>query len=510
MYFDDEKNEEELEEQGEGSTELATKGGSMDASGMDEGQEQPKENPTTEGIEGEALPESENAEFENQEHDLDSGSAPDSDASAQDQSPGTYSAVSLAANKRKFLIIAVLAAAIGVLYFVFTSTGKSKDGPEVAPKLTPTQVERAISDSTPVTRDIDSSQSTSIPRAQLPEFSQLQEPEPPAPPPPPEPEIPQTPFVPGSSPGGGPAAPGFNTSGGTIFEKRSEEANEVFLAKRGESIMVLGGASSTGFGTDGEKKEGEEEAKEKKDNSGFLGFGDGQIDGDTFSKTSSTQVKATRIGNLSNMIAQGKMISAVLETAINTDIPGTLRAVVSRDVYSESGKRVLIPKGSRLIGEYEPEVKNGQTRVPIVWSRVILPNGFDVALGSPGTDRLGRAGVAGKLHNKFWTRLASAFLVSFVLPYGAYKLSDVGSSSTTSSSSTAADGTTTSSTTGDTESQLVADSAQKFADIATEIVQSNFSEEPTIIINQGERVKVFVNKDIIFPSHEYMNRYSMR
>lgn len=425
---------------------------------------------------------------------------------SEDQSPGTYSAVSLAANKRKFLIIGILIASIIVIYLVFSSAGKSgKENEAAAPKLSSTQVERAISGSTPVTRDIDSDQSaSSIVRTQLPEFSQLEAPEPPAPPPPPAPDIPQTTLLPGGPTS--PTAPNFNT-GSSIFEGKSEESSEALLAKRGESIMVLGGASSTGFGSD---KEGEEGEAKKKDNSGFLGFGNGQLDGDTFSKTSATQVKATKVGNMKNLIAQGKMISAVLETAINTDIPGTLRAIVSRDVYSESGKRVLVPKGSRLIGEYEPEVKNGQTRIPIVWNRVILPNGFDVALSSPGVDGLGRAGVAGKLNNKFWTRLTSAFLVSFILPYAAFKLSDVGTSDTTNSTSTGTDGTVTTTSTGDTESQLVADSAKKFSDIATEIVQSNFSETPTITIDQGTLVKVFVNKDLIFPTQEYMNRHNYR
>ena len=74
--------------------------------------------------------------------------------------------------------------------------------------------------------------------------------------------------------------------------------------------------------------------KKPKDNSSFLGFGEGAFSGVTMSKSSAAQVSATYVGaRLDTMILQGKIIYAVLETAINTDLPGILRAVISRDVY---------------------------------------------------------------------------------------------------------------------------------------------------------------------------------
>lgn len=426
----------------------------------------------------------------------------------KDQSPDTYSSVAIAANRRKFIIIGVVAIIVAALYFTLTSTKKAVNVENKTPKISQDQIDKTINSSQPVTKNSasDNSAQATIPELQLPELTQLKEPEPPAPPPPPEPTLPSTPMVGGSGGSGG--IPSFSGSGGgAIFETRgSQQATEALIAKRGENIIVIGGGKSKSGDKEGE--EGAATEDKPKDNSSFLGFGNGQLDGDAFGKTSSAQVKATKVGNLSNIIAQGKIISAVLETAINTDIPGMLRAIVVRDVYAESGKRVLIPKGSRVIGEYESQVKNGQVRVPIIWNRVILPNGFDIAISSPGTDRLGRAGIPGQLDNKFFTRLTSAFLVSFIIPYAAFKASGAGKGSTTSTTTTAGGtaGGTSTTTTSDPQAQLAADSAKKFGDIATEIVKSSFSEQPTIVVDQGEVVKIFVKQDLVFPSETYMNQ----
>ncbi|RWG97542.1 TrbI/VirB10 family protein, partial [Mesorhizobium sp.] len=80
---------------------------------------------------------------------------------------------------------------------------------------------------------------------------------------------------------------------------------------------------------------------------------------------------------------------------INTDLPGMVRAVAREDVYSLDGRRILIPKGSRLTGEYRSGIARGQKRVFIVWNRVIRSDGVSVDIASPGADRLGRGGLAG-------------------------------------------------------------------------------------------------------------------
>ncbi|MDE5060835.1 MULTISPECIES: TrbI/VirB10 family protein [Wolbachia] len=132
------------------------------------------------------------------------------------------------------------------------------------------------------------------------------------------------------------------------------------------------------------------------------------------SDTSAQSSKATRVGKLGLMVTQGKIIDAVLETAINCDLQGMLRAMVSRDVYAETGDTVLIPKGSRLIGSYSFDSNVARARVNINWNRVILPHGIDIAISSLSTDELGRAGIAGIVDNKIVSALFSSVALAGV------------------------------------------------------------------------------------------------
>ncbi|WP_425386319.1 TrbI/VirB10 family protein [Wolbachia endosymbiont (group A) of Barypeithes pellucidus] len=132
------------------------------------------------------------------------------------------------------------------------------------------------------------------------------------------------------------------------------------------------------------------------------------------SDTSAQSSKATRVGKLGLMVTQGKIIDAVLETAINSDLQGMLRAMVSRDVYAETGDTVLIPKGSRLIGSYSFDSNVARARVNINWNRVIMPHGIDIAISSLSTDELGRAGIAGIVDNKIVSALFSSVALAGV------------------------------------------------------------------------------------------------
>ena len=113
-------------------------------------------------------------------------------------------------------------------------------------------------------------------------------------------------------------------------------------------------------------------------------------------------------------ITQGTMIPAVLETAINTDVPGYVRAVVSQDVKSYDGRRILVPRSSRLIGQYQSGLQQGQKRAYVIWTRLIRPDGVSVALASPGTAFDGSGGIPGKVDTHFFQRFGSAMLLSVV------------------------------------------------------------------------------------------------
>ena len=108
----------------------------------------------------------------------------------------------------------------------------------------------------------------------------------------------------------------------------------------------------------------------------------------------------------------GTLIPAVLETPIDTARPGLVRAVVSQDARGFDGRRVLVPRGSRLIGEYQADVRSGQNRVLVTWNRLIRPDGVAIRLSSPAADSLGGAGVPGRVNTFFFQRFAAAVLQS--------------------------------------------------------------------------------------------------
>jgi type IV secretion system protein VirB10 len=210
--------------------------------------------------------------------------------------------------------------------------------------------------------------------------------------------------------------------------------------------------------------------------------------------------------DLERVILQGKVMEAVLETAINTDLPGKLRGIISRDVYSEDGRRVVIPKGSRLIGSYSTEVRFGQARVFVIWTRIIRPDGIDAVLdGSEdliAVDSLGRTGVYGDLDNRFFEIFGSSILLStltvaFAVAADAAAGTDSTTTTTTNSSTIGAGASTT--TTSDPVADGVRSAITKVGSDTANIASQMFNNTPRITVDQGTRIKIFVNKDILFP-----------
>jgi len=148
---------------------------------------------------------------------------------------------------------------------------------------------------------------------------------------------------------------------------------------------------------------------------------------------------ATVLRDKGSVVAQGAMIPAVLETALDSDLPGFARAVVSRDVRSFDGLAVLIPRGSRVIGEYRPATSEGQTRAFVIWTRVLRPDGVSIQIGSPATDPLGRAGLSGSVDNHFFERFSGAILLT-VINAGATALAGTPSTEVVVGSTTSAVG----------------------------------------------------------------------
>lgn len=117
-------------------------------------------------------------------------------------------------------------------------------------------------------------------------------------------------------------------------------------------------------------------------------------------------------GNMNLVLGRGKMLTAVIESAISSDFGGEIRAIINRDVYSEWGKNILIPKGSRIYGNYVAGNNGAYGRVAIEWTRVDLANGYVLNLSGTGVDDLGRKGKQGRVDNKFKERFGNAILRS--------------------------------------------------------------------------------------------------
>ncbi|MFS8056326.1 type IV secretion system protein VirB10 [Rhizobium sp. BR 317] len=201
--------------------------------------------------------------------------------------------------------------------------------------------------------------------------------------------------------------------------------------------------------------------------------------------------KARQISRIDAMIPEGTLIPGILETAINSDLPGQVRAITSQDVYSFDGRRILIPTGTRLIGEYQSDITRGQKRIFVIWTRLLRDDGVSVRLNSIGTDSLGRSGLTGTIDNKWRERFGSAVLLSIVGAGSSY-LTGYGSNQY---------GTSTGN--GESDSPRAADLAretiaQTFSDLANQALGENLRIPPTISVHQGERIFVYVRQDLDF------------
>jgi type IV secretion system protein VirB10 len=167
-------------------------------------------------------------------------------------------------------------------------------------------------------------------------------------------------------------------------------------------------------------------------------------------------------------VTQGTMIPAILETAINTDVPGYVRAVVSQDVRSFDGTRVLVPRSSRLIGQYQSGLQGGQKRAYVIWTRLIRPDGVSVALASPAASFDGSTGLEGKVSTHFFQRFGSAMLLSVI---GGLSAVGTGGAS------------------------IILGGGQSAASAA---VQQGDKIGPTVRVGIGQPIRVFTSRDLDF------------
>lgn len=422
-----------------------------------------------------------------------------------------FSSVSIAPNQKKILFVVLIALMAATLYYFLINEKDSTSKTNASQQFDQKEKEKLLEEAKPSVKvDDDSAGVISNFKPALPQAPEVKAPTPPPPPPPPAPPPPPPPPVLPAPPQLGEVAKTESFHSPFSDDSAAEKARQAAIeAKKRAGIMVTGGGDSGGL-LSGDKSKDPAKPATSSNPSEFLGFGNGALDTEALAASSATTVQATAVNHLNRTIVQGKIISAILETAINTDIPGMLRAVVVRDIYAEKGEDIMIPKGSRLVGQYSSGVTGGQTRIGVIWNRLIRPDGIDIAIASAGVDALGRAGVTGNIYDHFWQKLGNAALIStlpVVAAMAAKKAANLGNNnqnnspngtSTTTNPTTNTVTTTTFGTT-DPVQQAITDGTQQFNDITKGMIKDSFPTTTTITIDQGTEVNVLVQNDLVFP-----------
>ena len=186
--------------------------------------------------------------------------------------------------------------------------------------------------------------------------------------------------------------------------------------------------------------------------------------------------EASQLAFPERTLSQGSVIQAALQTAINSDLPGSVVAVVSEPVPAFSGDQILIPRGSRLFGQYRSGIELNQKRILILWTRVLTPDGTSIEIASVGGDQLGRSGLTGIVDTKFAERFGGAALISLI---------------------GAAPAVAANSADNETASEVLQGVSEDLEDAVGSVIAEQVSISPTIYIDQGASVTVLVDRDVV-------------
>lgn len=395
---------------------------------------------------------------------------------------------------RPFAVVASIAGVGVVLYFLLA-------GGEAEPPIDTTPREEFRPVQTPRNEGFRTPSPPPLPTVEVPAA-------PPPPPPPPAPRVPAS--APVAPPADIDCSRGKNPDDPKCIEL---ERKAKLLERVRSSAMVFDqsdqtrSASATSSDAAGAGPFGASSTASASNT--VTGDGGGAVDGDrAFLKAMGGQgvevSAATENRRTDAWIPQGTMIRGTLETAINSDLAGMVKGIVREDVYSFDGRRILIPAGSSLIGDYKSGVQRGQERILIVWTRMIRGDGVSVQLGSYGTDRLGRSGMTGMVDRKNWERFGPPALMALIGGATQY-IAQLGQKEDSYITIVNDNGTVTRIPQDNGES-----SQDRARSIAAETIASGIQQmaatafedsrniRPTIHIPQGSDINVFVTRDLDF------------
>lgn len=244
--------------------------------------------------------------------------------------------------------------------------------------------------------------------------------------------------------------------------------------------------------------------------------------------TDVARVTATKLSSTSLMLPQGTLIPCTLTTKVVSEVSGFATCVLSQNVYSADGKTVLFDRGSTAMGEYVAGIQQGTRFLHVLWTRIRTPHNIVVNIASPSASSLGTIGLEGFVDNRWFDRLGAALLLSLIqdginygfsvldTPRGAeyikgeQETTTVTRQSTTvvnkdGGSSTSERTTTSAPSAGvvipaqaQTASTAAAKSKDATGQMAEKVLASTINIKPVIYKNQGDRITIFVARDVSF------------
>ena len=185
------------------------------------------------------------------------------------------------------------------------------------------------------------------------------------------------------------------------------------------------------------------------------------------------------------LLLRGTYIRCVLQSRVVSDFPGFTSCIVTEPVYSVTGRRLLLPRGSKVSGSYDRDAVVGD-RVAVVWDRITTPTGLDVNMRSPGVDMLGAAGNPGHYDAHWGQRIGSALLISLLSDAFKYAGAKNGPQETAFANGVVV------------QSPYESNTARTLERLANMTLERNMARPPTVTILQGAIVNVYVARDVDF------------
>jgi len=196
-------------------------------------------------------------------------------------------------------------------------------------------------------------------------------------------------------------------------------------------------------------------------------------------------------------IKTGHVLPAVMITGINSDLPGSMIAQVSQNIYdTATGKYLLFPQGAKLFGAYDSRIVYGQQRVLVAWNRVVFPDGTSVTLGAmPGTDMSGYAGFEDQVNNHYLRIFGASFLMSAITAGTSYAVDSTSNTNNDSTKTTFQDA-------------MASALAAQMGSATLRLLEKNLNIKPTLEIRPGYQFNVVATKDIAFKAPYRDGRYA--